>query len=88
MIDHDLPCVGCGYNLRGLSVDARCPECAAAIGPSRDAHRQGAARLLHLGGRRWLLTLGAGTACLFLAAVLPHAPGTGDAGTNTSRPSA
>jgi len=28
----DLPCVGCGYNLRGLSVKGDCPECGLRVG--------------------------------------------------------
>ncbi|NBC10209.1 MAG: hypothetical protein GVY24_00555 [Planctomycetes bacterium] len=28
--DHDVPCPGCGYNLRGLSA-ARCPECGREV---------------------------------------------------------
>lgn len=27
----DLPCAGCGYNLRGLSTNDRCPECGVDI---------------------------------------------------------
>ena len=35
-IDHDLSCVGCNYNLRGLAPSGRCPECNAAISESRE----------------------------------------------------
>ena len=31
----DLHCIACGYNLRGLPVDGRCPECSAEIRLSR-----------------------------------------------------
>jgi hypothetical protein len=30
LADRDQPCVGCGYNLRGLATD-RCPECGAGV---------------------------------------------------------
>jgi hypothetical protein len=30
----DLPCVSCGYNLRGLDPSGRCPECATPIADS------------------------------------------------------
>src|SRR5689334_22821964 len=30
-IDRDLPCRGCGYNLRGLGAIGDCPECGRAI---------------------------------------------------------
>lgn len=30
----DLNCLSCGYNLRGLSPDGRCPECGIAVGKS------------------------------------------------------
>jgi len=33
-IDVDIACVSCGYNLRGLAPDGRCPECGTAIGRS------------------------------------------------------
>lgn len=29
--DYDLPCVECGYNLRGLTSRGRCPECGADV---------------------------------------------------------
>jgi hypothetical protein len=34
LIDEDIACRGCGYNLRGLSPHGRCPECEIAIGRS------------------------------------------------------
>jgi hypothetical protein len=30
----DVPCVGCGYNLRGTRAAGRCPECGLDAGPS------------------------------------------------------
>lgn len=30
-ISIDLNCIGCGYNLRGLSADGRCPECGEPV---------------------------------------------------------
>ncbi|HVS71670.1 MAG TPA: hypothetical protein VHQ47_10490 [Phycisphaerae bacterium] len=34
VLTHDVPCRACGYNLRGLSTDGRCPECGQGIGRS------------------------------------------------------
>ncbi len=33
-IDHSVGCIRCGYNLRGLLSDGKCPECGSAIEPS------------------------------------------------------
>ncbi len=33
-IEQDILCIHCGYNLRALYPDGRCPECGAAIGES------------------------------------------------------
>jgi hypothetical protein len=33
-IGTDVPCASCGYNLRGLKADSKCPECAALIANS------------------------------------------------------
>jgi len=34
-VEHDLPCLACGYNLRGLALAGLCPECAAPVTRSR-----------------------------------------------------
>lgn len=31
MIDRDIFCVACGYNLRGLVPESKCPECGRSI---------------------------------------------------------
>ena len=33
-VAQDTRCLSCGYNLRGLSPDGRCPECGTAVGRS------------------------------------------------------
>jgi hypothetical protein len=35
-VEENLPCLRCGYNLRTLSPDSRCPECSTPIALSRD----------------------------------------------------
>lgn len=30
-LDHDRPCLACGYNLRGLSTSGACPECGTPV---------------------------------------------------------
>ena len=30
-VQEDLPCVYCGYNLRGLALSGKCPECGGSI---------------------------------------------------------
>ena len=37
-LDQDVPCLDCGYNLRSLLGDARCPECGASVRASAVRH--------------------------------------------------
>jgi len=42
LVDHDLPCSQCGYNLRGMTVGRSCPECGKSIARTSactEAHR-------------------------------------------------
>src|SRR5436305_1574598 len=37
-LDDNLPCLRCGYNLRTLATDGRCPECSTPIASSLDTN--------------------------------------------------
>ena len=50
----DLPCLSCGYNLRTLRSDGRCPECGADVADTV------AVRLSLMSARDWTRTLGRG----------------------------
>jgi hypothetical protein len=58
-VSEDLPCLKCGYNLRGLPLDGRCPECGTAIGRSTygNALRFSEPAWVRqlAGGARWIL---------------------------------
>ncbi|MBE7506563.1 MAG: hypothetical protein HS101_09790 [Planctomycetia bacterium] len=63
-IDADLECVGCGYNLRTLARDAKCPECAVPVADSVDAfppaflfRRWSSIRWIRLGLLLWVLSI-------------------------------
>ena len=55
-IDVDILCVHCGYNLRGLTSDGRCPECGGAIADSMRGE------LLRFADVEWLTKLRLGVA--------------------------
>jgi hypothetical protein len=60
MIERDLLCARCGYNLRGLSAEGLCPECGKHIGETLELERRarGPAVLnrLRYGAWIWLWT--------------------------------
>jgi hypothetical protein len=75
----DAPCVYCGYNLRTLSIDGLCPECAHPVEHSLHGY------FLRFGSPPWvrglargllliLIALGGGLVLRPLAAVLASAP--------------
>jgi len=57
----DTPCRKCQYNLRGLSTDGRCPECATPVGLSTRGD------LLRYSDPAWVGTLRAGVMCMLWA---------------------
>ena len=68
-VEYDLPCVGCGYNLRSILVSGMCPECGVAVADSF-AHGW-----LVFADRAWLKTLRGGFAKILwtiLAAFLSY----------------
>jgi hypothetical protein len=57
LISADVPCSACGYNLRTLGRDARCPECGQAVRISLSASSVEAQEYKTLrSGSAWLLT--------------------------------
>lgn len=60
----DLACAECGYNLRTLATDAKCPECGMAVGISMRADR------LSDAPTDWLNTLASGAWWLRLSVIL------------------
>ncbi len=60
----DVACIQCGYNLRGLSPDGVCPECACTI------ERSLRGPWLRYADARWLRRLRVGTLLLLIHAIL------------------
>lgn len=63
-IDVDILCIHCGYNLRGLRSDGRCPECGGAIADSMRGE------LLRFADVEWLTRLRLGVALKLWAITL------------------
>lgn len=59
----DLPCIRCGYNLRELSPDGRCPECGTPI------HRSIHGDLLSAADPAWLTRVSRGLTLVYAAVV-------------------
>ena len=62
-VTEDLPCAQCGYLLRGLEPDGRCPECNHSIGSSIETRAR-------LPARRTLRALKLGAVALLVALAL------------------
>lgn len=62
-IAEDKICIDCGYNLRGLKTDGRCPECGGEVAASLRGHE------LHYASLAWLRTVRRGF-CLMKWAII------------------
>lgn len=63
-IDDDVSCRKCGYNLRGLLPDGRCPECGTAVG--RSLHGD----LLRFSDPDWVQKLASGMNWIFASIII------------------
>ncbi len=64
IVDRNLPCWGCGYNLRSIAHDKACPECGASVSRSLQGDR------LVFSDRRWLRRLVFGINWILAATVI------------------
>ena len=76
VLNSDVGCIGCGYNLRGLPPGGRCPECGASVEESLQGHCLWFANKNWLRKLRWAMLLGVSAAMLsfLLGLVMSVAP--------------
>src|SRR6185436_14704958 len=63
-LDQNLPCLRCGYNLRTLPADSRCPECSTPISSSLNPN------LLRYADPTWTRVLALSLSLLLLACAI------------------
>lgn len=68
-VESNIPCLRCGYNLRGLEPLGRCPECGDAVAPSIEAHRAAASSAVRLDAK-WARRARVGAIVLLAAGLL------------------
>lgn len=69
VIESDIPCIGCQYNLRTQHVASACPECGRSVLESRDAYVLHHSELgpLRASGLPWLRAMRRGVNTAFVA---------------------
>ena len=67
VVDEDLVCIGCRYNLRTLPVEGKCPECGELVGRSMEVARS-------MGEPAWCGRIRAGLALYLISCLLGGLP--------------
>lgn len=72
----DIPCLGCGYNLKTLAVSSKCPECGRCVGESLSPVGQKLIRSLVASARAlaWLPIVLVAVAVVFVVGSSPRSP--------------